>query len=251
MSERPTCSFLKSHDIRCKHLVRAEGQVCWQHTLRKHPKISAAAGLAAISGLIKVALVLIPLLHPARPPASIVANTGITVAGNGNHVVMPGSTQQPSVSAPNGIAVAPGAVANNPTVNNNYSPPRRRLDKQQCARIKKVLAGIPMKVAVGAMLSVPDAYDFAQDLHGCFKAAGAEMVGDIMPMGFSGPSWSGIEVTFKGERAPKDLGRTTVAEGTPQAAMLRALRGLHAVPYAEPSASDWIEVTVGEHPRKE
>jgi hypothetical protein len=83
--------------------------------------------------------------------------------------------------------------------------PVRRLKQADKARMLAWLAGQKkdVKVGVGAILSVPDAYDFATDIYNAFQEAGFEMdEKTVRPMMFIKNPFANVTVEFKGQEPP-------------------------------------------------
>jgi hypothetical protein len=166
---------------------------------------------------------------------------------------------QPSIiiqSAPEGInSVVTGGnpTINNTVVNPHVNPRHIPLEKQsQCA---DVLAGHHGSVQIMAIQSV-EAYQFAADWYGVFKAAEWEILEDrVATLMVVGEPQSGVLLGLRGEPVAPNS-RIEVANNTPEAALLDCTSLLqmtpadvHAQRYAD-MPEGRINLTVFEQPQQ-
>ena len=139
---------------------------------------------------------------------------------------VPGKSVSPNVTvnnAPNGIAISGGTVSN-PTVINNV-PPSRGIPADLRANINWLLARHKALVRVLVVSGDKEANDFAWQLYNLLEDAGWEMKDkQVIQVVLEGKPWTGVRVGYRGQPPPDPNGSVDVQGGTPQGALVGALK---------------------------
>jgi hypothetical protein len=128
-------------------------------------------------------------------------------------------------------------------------PPKRQLLPSQCDTITQAIQGKEIAVRVGYILSVQDSYDLAEGLKECFKLSFPMDKDDPSGMGFSGTSFSGVELEFHGPALPQGTWAAVPLDNIPLEILFGALHQAHldVKAYSSPTEPEGsITVVVGE-----
>lgn len=134
----------------------------------------------------------------------------------------------------------------------NCVPPQRNLTKEECSTLQDAFRGQIFKVYIGSLMRVPDAFEYASQIHECLKQTSLSVVPGVGSNSYDRPL-QGLLVNFHGVEvvSGSDL---SIPVDSPQGVTLAALRHAHFqyIVHSDPNMEEGaVQVIVGDSNTKQ